>query len=279
MWRYNDFRIIDCHVHACHLQDRASFVFPEIGISEVCCKQGHIVRLQEVQGDTYKFVCSTCGRLVYSGEDPYRRYNEELLASSQDNELIFPYVSISPQIKRDIQYYTNKYGSRGFKLHPNYSSYKIDLCEVPSGILFVIHSGKGEFDNPMRILDFARHCQGTVIIAHLGRMNKELFDNIKRIDNVVLECSPVTSLWEAYKNHTGQVYDASFLGELRSPEEMLQRVMEYVGCEKVVYGSDTPIESASEDLAVIQKLPTLLKKKILYKNILSLLSLKASGVK
>lgn len=272
MWHFNNYSIIDCHVHACHLMDRGSLVFPEIGVPEILCESGHIVRLQDVQGDTYTYVCSTCGRIVYSGKDPHRIYNEELIGARKENELVFPFVAISPQIKRDMLYYAKKYGSHGFKLHPNYSSYIIDSNEVPPGFCYVIHSGKSEYDNPIRILDFARQCQGAVIIAHLGRMNKVLFDSMKETKNIVLECSPVTSLWNALKNKTGQIYEASFLGKMETPEEMLQRVMEYVGCDKVVYGSDTPIESASEDLAVIEKLSAIFKKKILSENILSFFS-------
>lgn len=278
MWHFNNYSIIDCHVHACHLTDRASLVFPEIGIPEILCESGHIVRLHDVQGDTYTYVCSTCGRIVYSGKDPHRIYNEEIIEARKENELVFPFVAISPQIKRDMLYYAKKFGSRGVKLHPNYSSYLIDSCEVPTGFYYVIHSGKGEYDNPMRILDFARQCQGAVIIAHLGRMNKDLFDGIKETNNIVLECSPVTGLWNAFKNKTGQIYDASFLGEVETPEEMLQRIMEYVGSDKVVYGSDIPIESASEDLAVIEKLPTVFKKKILFENILSFFSTNSFGL-
>ncbi len=272
MWHFNNYRIIDCHVHACHLKDRASLVFPEIGVPEIRCEAGHIVRLQDVHKDTYSYVCSTCGKNVYSGNDPHRIYNERIIASRKNNELVFPFVAISPQIKRDMLYYTKKFGSRGFKLHPNYSSYKIDSCEVPPGFLYVIHAGKSKYDNPIRILEFARQCQRAVIIAHLGRMNKELYDGIRRTNNIVLECSPLTSLWNAFKNKTGQIYDTSFLGEVETPEEMLQRVMEYVGSEKVVYGSDIPIKSASEDLAIVEKLPTVLKKKILFENVLSFLS-------
>ena len=272
MCHFGDYKIIDCHVHARYLKDRASIVFPEIDIPEIRCEIGHIVRLQDVKKDTFRYVCSTCGKIVYSGRNPYLKYNKLLLASKKNNQLVFPFVAVSPQIKREILFYKQKFGSQGFKLHPNYSSYELDHCEVPPGTFFVIHSGKNEFDNPNRIMNFARQCQGFIIIAHMGRMNKELFDSIRTADNIVLDCSPVTRLWNALINKTGQIYNASFLGKMDTPEEMLQRVMDYIGCKKMVYGSDTPIDSASDDLAVIEKLPVFYKERILYKNILSFFS-------
>ena len=272
MWLYHNYSIIDCHVHSCHLTDRASIVFPKINIPEVQCKLGHIVRLQDVNGDNYKYVCSTCGKTVYLGIDPYRSYNENLLENRQDNELVFPFVAISPHMQEDIRYYVEKHDIVGIKLHPNYSSYKMDSCTVPHDMIYVIHAGKGFYDNPLRIINFAKNCESQVIVAHLGRLNKDLYDSISQLKNIVMDCSPLIHIWDAYRRGSNSIYDASFLGKINSPYDLLMRVMEYVGFDNIVYGSDIPIDNPYDDLSIIDMLPNDLKIKILRENLIAIMS-------
>lgn len=270
-WNYQNYDVIDCHVHSCHLTDRASIVFPEVSIPEIQCEPRHIVRLQELCGKTYKYVCSTCEKIIYLGTDPYRPYNEELLKNRRKNELIFPIVAISSHMKDDICYYVEKYGVKGIKLHPNYSSYEIDSCVVPRGLIYIIHCGTGVCDNPSRIINFAKKCKSPVAVAHLGRLNKNLYDSLKQLKNVVMDCSPLMCIWETYRKGLNSLYDASFLGEINSPYDLLMRVMEYVGSDKIVYGSDIPIDNSCEDLSIIEKLPSNLRQKIQRDNFINIM--------
>ena len=272
-WHYHNYSVIDSHVHSCHLTDRASIVFPEISIPEVQCKPRHIVRLEEADGVTYNYVCSTCGKTIYSGKDPYRPYNEELLKNRYDNELVFPFVAISPFSLEQIEFYEHTYPGLiyGYKLHPNYSNYNIEQFKPKQNRVYIIHSGVEERENPMKIIDFAKRLDGIVIIAHLGRFCKQAYDLSISMDNVYFDCSPLSLLWKSYTTHSDRLFDSSFLGTFSSPSEMIVHVANYIGVDKLVYGSDAPYGDYSFDMECCESLDVSLKQRICLENILKLL--------
>lgn len=266
--------IIDCHVHAIHRNTGASILFPDLPIDEITCKQSHIVRLESVINGKHKYTCSTCNRVVYFGEDPFVKYNHALMNGRRENELVFPYIPISPFSLEQIECYERAYPGLifGYKLHPNYSNYDIDKFKPKQNRIYIIHSGVGERENPLKIIHFAKKINGVVIIAHLGRFCKQAFDLSKLMDNVYFDCSPLSLLWNSYITHSDRIFDPSFLGVFSSPSEMIKLVADYIGWDKLVYGSDAPLGDYSFDMACCRNLDMSLKHRICSKNIVKLLN-------
>ena len=263
--------IIDCHVHATHKGFGASIVFPILPIEEITCKQCHIVRLESVINGKHKYTCSTCNKIVYYGEDPFVRYNDELMKQRLKNELVFPFIPISPFSFEQIEFYEHAYPGLiyGYKLHPNYSNYNIDQFNPKQNRIYIVHSGVGELEKPMKIIDFAKKLDGIVIIAHLGRFCKQAYDLSKFMDNVYFDCSPLSLLWNSYITHSDRIFDTSFLGVFSSPSEMIERVADYIGWDKLVYGSDNG--DIGFDNACCDNLDTSLRRFLCSDNIVKLL--------
>ena len=265
--------IVDCHVHAVHRDHCASILFPDLPIKEIVCKRNHIVRLESVLEGKHKYTCSTCNKVVYVGNDPFHAYNTGLMEKRRESELVFPYIPISPFSLEQIERYESAYHGLiyGYKLHPNYSDYDIKDFVPKRKRVYIIHSGVGEKEHPLKIIDFARKLDGAVIIAHLGRFCKQAYDLSKDMDNVYFDCSPLSLLWNSYVTHSDRIYDSSFLGFFSSPSDMIERVADYVGCGKIVYGSDAPIGDYNFDMMSCNHLNRALKRSICSENILKLL--------
>lgn len=251
----NNYKLIDFHVHEKYYKSIFQIVFPSLFIDEISC-DNHIVRCDYTDGAKYRFVCTTCNKTIYYGEDPYVKYNKNLIFNKHKNQIVFPVIMVSPQIDKEIEYYEKKFNQRfiGFKLHPNFSEYKIQEVTTQKNRIFLFHSGIGEMENPNNIIKFAKNCPGCVIIAHLARFNKKVFDNIKNMDNVYLDCSSLKLLWNTYKNNRSRLFNTDYLGEFCSPLDMLQKCINYIGSEKILFASDAPYGSVKEDLAFIKGL-------------------------
>lgn len=264
---------IDCHVHATHRDYGSSIVFTNLPINEIICKQYHIVRLESVINGKHKYICSTCNKTVYYGDDPFVRYNDELIKQMQGNELVFPFIPISPYSLEQIEYYEHAYPGLiyGYKLHPNYSNYNIDQFKPRQDRIYIVHSGVGEKENPLKIIDFAKNLDGIVIIAHLGRFCKQAYDLARTMDNVYFDCSPLFLLWKSYIAHSDRLFDSSFLGTFSTPSDMIERVADYIGVDKLVYGSDAPFGDYSFDMDCCRALDISLRDQICSKNIVKLL--------
>lgn len=265
--------IVDCHVHAVHWSDRASILFPYMPIKEITCAKNHIVRLESVITGKHKYTCATCKKEVYFGDDPFINYNTELFEQIQDNELVFPFVPISPYSLEQIDYYEHKYRGLiyGYKLHPNYSNYDLVNFHPKQNRVYVVHSGLGDREQPLKIIEFAKRLDGAVIIAHLGRFCKHAYDLSKDMDNVFFDCSPLPLLWNSYITHSNRLYDSSFLGVFSSPSNMIERVADYIGWDKLVYGSDAPYGDDSFDMVCLKDIDASLKRGICYDNIVKIL--------
>lgn len=265
--------IIDCHVHAAHRDFGGSIVFPNLPINEITCKQYHIVRLESVIDGKHKYVCSTCNKTIYYGDDPFVSYNDELIKQMRSSELVFPFIPISPYSLEQIEYYERTYPGLiyGYKLHPNYSNYNIDQIKYREDRIYIIHSGVGERENPLKIIDFAKKIDGIVIIAHLGRFCKQAYDLARTMDNVYFDCSPLLLLWQSYITHSDRLFDSSFLGAFSTPTDMIERVADYLGADKLVYGSDAPFGDYYFDIDCFKTLDMSLRHQICSKNIVKLL--------
>lgn len=264
----NKARIIDCHVHDQHNDGDIRVEFPVPFLPEIMCEKNHIVRCTECRNGSYIFSCINCGRKVLFKEDPYFPHNVNLLKSAGGNEIIFPMITISPFINEEIGKYDKLFPGEiiGYKLHPNFSTYYLSKINIESSRILIIHCGIGQYDNANLLLDFAENYKGPVIIAHLGRLSESAFQRAKRLENVFFDCSSIGLIWKSYQNDSYNLCDSCYLGVFSSPDQLLKSVIDYVGVEKIVFGSDEPYGSFQEDINIIERISDDDKNKILYKN-------------
>jgi predicted TIM-barrel fold metal-dependent hydrolase len=254
---------IDFHVHINPFNEeqieyvitsnRRMVILPDLFIPELACEKGHIVRCSNaIDENRLYFTCTTCGKPIYTGSDPFRKYNEKLFQifeNYNDRIWIFPAITVTPYMLQEISYYERNYLGLygGFKIHPNYSSYLISQLKLDSNYPILFHSGVGKLENPMLQIKFAKNYHGIVIIAHMGRFMKKCFDNAKTMNNVFFDCSAFTLLWNSYANNKS-LFDTSYLGHFRDISDLISASINYLGADKIVFGSDFPYGNYEENI-------------------------------
>ena len=158
-----------------------------------------------------------------------------------------------------------KYGAKGLKIHPTFQALPADdeiwvyplmekARELKIPVMF--HSGESPYATPWQIglvaMDFP---EVTVIMAHMGAISLCYTDAAikmaKRASNLVLET-------------TGVVYD-----------DPIAKACEAIGSDRVVFGSDAPINNPIHEIKKIQvaKITEEDKRKILGESIARILGL------
>lgn len=271
--RLMDAKIIDCHVHNAHSFADVRVEFPSPFQQKLLCQPGHMVRCIHVTKSKYIFQCTECGKITYNGDDPFWDENIFLLNHATDNELVFPFIIVSPEMGVAIEKYEKNFGENilGYKLHPNFSQFSLKDISLSSKKILLIHSCVGLLDNAELIVDFAEHYNGKVIIAHMGRFNKNAFDRARQMDNVYFDCSSIGLIWQSYNNHQYNLCDTSYLGAFKKPADLLSAAMEYVGIDKVVFGSDEPFGCFEKDIKIVNELSEDLRSALLSRNMRKIL--------
>lgn len=260
-------KIIDVHVHDEPTKSDINLQFPKPFIPDIVCHPGHIVRCSKVDSKRYVFVCSVCGKTTYDGEDPYYIYNKELIEKNS-KDLICPLLIISPEIDKEIEKYENEFSEKifGYKIHPNFSEFLVSEMTISTRKPIIVHCEVGQYDNVNVILDFAERHDGPIIIAHMGRFSKSGFDRARNMKNVYFDCSSIGLIWDSYNKDSYHLCDTSYLGAFDSPDRLLSLSMQYVGEDKVLFGSDEPYGCWDRDVMIVERLNNRLKDRLLSGN-------------
>ena len=270
----NKFNSVDFHVHGVknNNQTELKINFPDPFISSILCP-GHITRCVDVSNQVYTYMCETCKKIVYKGSDPFIYENAELLNCCNDDEIIFPMLTASSEIQHQIDYYERLYPNEiiGYKIHPNFSTYDVSNLKITSKKILIFHSGKGIYEDPNKIISFAKNYCGDVIIAHLGRLNEDAFRKTRKLKNVFFDCSSISLIWKDFNERQNKLFDLNFLGECKSADTLLLKIIKYVGRKKILYGSDLPYGDKKNDIQIINQLPKHIKKLITKTNPINLL--------
>ncbi len=269
----NNAHIIDCHVHDIHKNGDVRVEFPTPFIPEIMCEKNHIVRCLDYRNGQYTFACVQCGKKIVFEKDPYFECNITLLRTHLPNEIVFPLVTISPGLNDEISKYEKMFPNEiiGYKLHPNFSNFFLTDCCVDASKILIIHCGVGKYDNAELIIDFAERYSGPVIIAHLGRLSEVAFNRARKLKNIFFDCSSIGLIWRSYLNNSYNLCDSSYLGSFDSPENLLSAVIDYVGDDKVIFGSDEPFGSFVDDALIIEHLDVSTRAKLMAQNMRKLI--------
>lgn len=193
-------------------------------------------------------------------------------AASIQSDKIISFGGIHPDTddyKRDIDFVCSL-GLKGLKFHVEYQHFTIDEPKMlpiydyafSKGLIILHHAG---FDpafpppyhsSPKQFANIAKRlCGGTLIAAHLGGQ--------KQWDDV-----------EKYLPDTNVYIDTSMGFEYYSKEQFL-RIVDALGDDRILFGSDSPWSKADREIETINSLPLSqgTKDKILYKNAMNLLNL------
>ncbi len=237
----------------------------------------HIIKVLDRDEKTIKIYCKNCDSIIYEGIDPLRKLNISLLEKALNNNSIIPfiYLNISSSINEEIKFFEKKYGNmvKGYKIHPKLCSRKISEININSDKPLIIHTGIQENTSPQDIIKFSKHYKGKIILAHCARFSKNDLLKIKKSDNLYIDISPFMILFRSmiYKPET--LYDMKYLGKIDNPNKLLKKVIEFIGVNKIVFGSDTPFSNLNEEIDFIKNCDILNEEReqILYKNLESLL--------
>lgn len=145
----------------------------------------------------------------------------------------------SPDIEGDFKH-LKELGLHGVKLHPDIQAFKIDdyrclkiyeLCEQ-AGMPILMHTGDNRYDysNPNRLLPVMEIYTGlTVVGAHFGGWSiwEEASKKLSKLPNLYVDCS--SSLF--------------YIGS-----DTAKRIVERYGVDKVLFGTDYPMWSPSEEV-------------------------------
>jgi predicted TIM-barrel fold metal-dependent hydrolase len=171
--------------------------------------------------------------------------------------------------KRDIDFICSL-GLPGIKLHPEYQNFVVDAPEMlkiydyafSKGLMILFHAGYDPAfpppykSSPKQFAKIKKELQGgTVIAAHLGSAR----------------------MWEDVEEHLAGsgIYIDTSMGFEYYPHDLFMKIVEAVGEDYVLFGSDSPWSRAGQELETLKTLPLSpgTMEKILYKNAAKLLNL------
>ena len=234
----------------------------------------------------------------------YDLFNQLLLQESQkfgDNKLLpFMGISLDDNLQTQLQSIDSlrsKYNIYGFKIYPPNDKYSINDKAVESilseyvekyNLPLIFHTAFSGNGNPLNILDFAKHHPNIrLVLAHAARFNENAFQEIKTLENVYLDCSPLNLLCALMRKYCEKhtcAFDRSLFFEPNKTFMELYKLFP----DKLVWGSDAPYNystnfqedewteynqsySYEENAAFIFTLDEKIREKVAHKNTLNFL--------
>lgn len=242
-------RIIDIHAHV-YPEKIASKAVKSIGDFyklDMVAKEGTVTELKNLaaQANVVKIVIhsvATSKRQVFS-------INNFVSTATNNDNIFLPFATLHPDMsKEELQKEIARFDSlqmKGIKLHPDFQEFAIDgkeaylLFEQLDGKYPIqMHTGdaRKNFSKPYQMVKAAKdfpHLR--FIAAHLGGYSEwddyRLYENL---ENVWFDCS--SSL--------------TFL-----PKEKAARIIEFLGVDKVMFGTDFPMWGYEGELGLLNSLP------------------------
>ncbi|MGH9013989.1 MAG: amidohydrolase family protein, partial [Acidimicrobiia bacterium] len=159
---------------------------------------------------------------------PYERPNNDPVfeVARAHPERFIPFVFLNPTLGEEAHDELDRglaAGAHGVKLHAYFHGYRLtdalpllDRCEA-RGLLVLVHLGFGPPEDVAAVVDACPDLK--LIVAHAGMPH---FERVWRLDRVLFD---VAGLWGG-------------IGML--PQRLVGRLLDAVGPDRVIYGSDGP---------------------------------------
>jgi hypothetical protein len=266
-------KIFDCHTHIdlkSQSKEKYQLIMDTMGIEKTIIMPDPFIKEIKCNNDLNHFVafddrdnqliarCEQCKCIIYTGEDPYKNYNEQLI-DLFNNTNYFPFLIIAlakSTINSSVQYFIESKKSMfyGFKIYTglcyndlNYIG-SID-CDLP----LLIHTGVKNNQNPMGMIKFLEKYKGKIVMSHFCRLHYEFLKIIKNLDNVFIDTSPAAYIFNRYiiEKREGGLFCKKDISDVK---DLYYRLIECIGIDKIIFGTDYPYSNIETELSVINTL-------------------------
>lgn len=212
----------------------------------------------DVNNYKYRIKCQRCDNVHYEGEDVFRKDNIELLNVAQKNNYYALALITAPgmAIQNQVDYYESFFPAFvGYKIHPTIMMYPVEKLHFESEKTVLFHCGNDDYSSPKQIIKFAKEYKGNVVIAHFARFDKVALKSISEMDNVWVDTSPFTFLYELTKKRPSQLIDScGYNGEEERAKDLFLELGNIVGFDKILFASDAPFGDYKTEVSFLDSL-------------------------
>lgn len=238
-------------------------------IKELKCNSSdsHYCYINSNQNNEMIVHCLNCNQDIKKCDDVFFEANDNLFnIIKNDNDLY--YFATLPVLKYGMNNLAEKYKNlyndklKGLKLYTGLSGEVLNNSEfLECDLPLLIHTGFFNNQKPCNMIDFLNYYKGKIILAHFCRFDIDTINKVKKNENIFFDISPALELYKRYKKKNIFLYN----GELNSINEMFKLLIELVGIDKILWGSDFPYSDINDELQILlnSNLSDVEKEKIL----------------
>lgn len=225
-------------------------------IDDIKCKKdsNHFVKMKNNEfGNDIICKCSVCRETIYQGNDPFVKYNEFLIETlkNEDKTHVFPVLAVTPKsLQYMVDYYLEKYKGviKGLKGYTGLSSYTLDdIAPIKANLPMLVHTGTYDNQNPDKMKNFISKYDNYFILAHFGALNLEALQELKKLDNVLIDISPAKFIYNTYilNKRNGGIFNKDKITKI---DDMYYLLADIIGVDRILWGSDFPYSDQKEEL-------------------------------
>lgn len=230
-------------------------------INEIKCgkkKHHSIIRQHHMYQEA---LCVECKMSIAQDSNFYRQYNHKLLQCTQvlkeQGFTPFPFITTIANtyaINSEVDYFLKlDKPFYGIKIYTGTSADVLNNCTFNSDYPLIIHTGLWENQFPKTMLQFCERYNGPILIAHFAMFDISFIKQLKNRPNIYFDTSPAICAYQRYliKKNNGGFIDSNGIEYV---EDMYYKLIDLVGVDKIIWGSDYPIGDVSRELKIVQEL-------------------------
>lgn len=211
--------------------------------------------------------CLECDKDIRTSPDIFFNANDKLFEKVKNIQDLY-YFATLPVMRFGMNDLAEKYiklyksALKGLKLYTGLSKSTLNdseflECDLP----LLIHTGFFENQKPSNMIDFLKYYRGKIILAHFCRLDVDTIRKIGQQENIFFDVSPAFEMFERYKRKNILLYE----GKINDVNEMYKILINLVGSDKILWGSDYPYSQIDMELQCLlnSELSDVEKEKIL----------------
>lgn len=195
--------------------------------------------------------CTNCNKIVRIYDDVFFDENYKLFQQMNKKENINIFATL-PVLAKGMNLLSEKYIKlfktelKGFKLYTGLSEIDLNHSEfLESDLPLLIHTGTYQNQLPYNMIDFLRFYRGKIILAHFCRLDMETINYVKKLDNIFFDVSPSYEIFQRYKKNKNVLLCKDTVNNVL---QMYKKLINTVGEDKILWGSDAPFSSFEKEL-------------------------------